>query len=205
MKRIYTLFLLLIIFVAGQSFKRNRGHVEHYKNEGYLMAVIDGKVFETREENKYTAELKNKSGDIYAPSNQAASSLTKVTTSVNFFGTDFKDDDNNVFTESLGFEYGFNDGATGEPAGSRLTLNYNNQKYYNVAGETNFKITKLEWNSDHRYFVMSADFDCKMRRWGMPASNQPVVKMKGRVENINVTVPSWIVLKTPGQTADAGK
>ena len=198
MKRLFTTTLLVALILVGSSFKKHRGHVEHYKNEGYMMAVIDGKVFEPREENKYTAELKNKSGDIFASNNQGASSLTRVTTSVNFFGNDFKDDDNNVFTESLGFEYNFNEGAMGIATGEKLVLNYNNQKFSSIPGETSFKITKLEWSSDRRYFVMSADFDCKMRGWGIPASNQPLVKVKGKVENITVTVPSWIVLKSPG-------
>src|ERR1019366_8539864 len=103
MKRLFTTFFVVSLVLVGSSFKKHRGHVEHYKNEGYMMAVIDGRVFETREENKYTAELKNKSNnDLFANGN--ATALTKVTTSVNFFGTDFKDDDNNVFTESLGIE-----------------------------------------------------------------------------------------------------
>ena len=48
--------------VAGSSFKLGRhAHVEQFKSDGYLMAVIDGKTFQAREENKYTAELMNKS------------------------------------------------------------------------------------------------------------------------------------------------
>lgn len=163
------------------------------------MAVIDGRVFDTREENKYTAELKNKSGDIFASADQKASTLTKVTNSLQFFGTDFKDDDNNVFTESLGIEYTFNEGVMGLQTDQKITLNYDNQKFANIPGETEFKVTKLEWSTDRRYFVMSADFECKMRRWGVPMAAQPIVKIKGKVENINVTVPSWIVLKNPGQ------
>ncbi|MDB5281529.1 MAG: hypothetical protein JWO06_604 [Bacteroidota bacterium] len=204
MKRLFTTLFLACLILFGSSFKKHRGHVEHYKNEGYLMAVIDGRVFETREENKYTAELKNKSGDLFASAN--ATPLTKVTTSVNFFGTDFKDDDNNVFTESLGFEYTFaENNSMGEPTGQRISLDYNNAKYYNVPGETALKVTKMEWSSDHRYFIMSADFECKMRKWGVPASTQPIVKVKGRVENINVTVPAWIVLKSPTQVAQGGQ
>ena len=201
MKRFFTTIFLLSLILVGSSFKKHRGHVEHYKNEGYLMAIIDGRVFETREENKYTAELKNKSNDLY--SNGNATALTKVTTAVNFFGTDFKDDDNNVFTESLGIEYAFNEGSMGEPTGQKITLDYNNSKFYNIPGETVLKVTKLDWSADHRYFIMSADFECKMRKWGVPASAQPIVKVKGRVENINVSVPSWIVLKSPTQVADA--
>jgi hypothetical protein len=202
MKRLVTLVILFSIILTGSSFKiKRRGHTEQFKNDGYLQAIIDGKVFEQRDDNKYTAELVNKSSDL--PFNNSPNArITRVANCVTFYGSDFKDADGNTFTESVGFDYAFAEGALGDAAEGRITLNYDNQKFYNIEGETKFKITKIQWSSDRRYFVMNADFECKMRRWGKPALSQPVLKLKGQMENITVTVPSWVVLKNPTSVAE---
>jgi hypothetical protein len=203
MKRLVTIILLASVILTGESFKvKHRARPEQYKTEGYLQAVIDGKVFETREDNRYTATLKNKSTDNFSFNNQKGAPLSRVANTISFFGGDFQDADGNIFNESIGFEYTFNDGTLGDAANQRILLNYNNQKYYNVEGSTRFKITKIQWSSDRRNFTMDAEFDCKMRRWGVPFQSQPTVRMKGKMEGINVTVPSWIVTKNPNQTAE---
>lgn len=207
MKRIFTFFLLISIYVAGSSFMSKRhAHVEQFKNDGYLMAVIDGRTFEAREDNKYTAELMNKSvesGSLLASSNSGK--LTRVATMVNFYGSDYKDDDNNTFTESLGFEYTFNEGATGDVADRKIILSYNNQKFISIPSETKINVSKVEWSSDKRSFTISADFDTKMKSWGSPAQASQTLRVKGKMEDIVISVPSWIMLKnsvtTP--TADA--
>ena len=205
MKRLLTLFSLLSIFVAGSSFKMTRhAHVEQFKNDGYLTAVIDGRTFEAREENKYTAELMNKSADSKnLLASESGAKLTRVATMVNFYGSDFKDDDNNTFTESLGFEYTFNEGSLGEAADQKMILSYNNQKFTSVANETKITINKIEWSPDRRSFTMSADFDTKMKSWGSPAQASQTLRLKGKMEDIVISVPSWIMLKNAVPTADA--
>ncbi len=204
MKRLFTLIFLLSIMVAGSSFKLKRAHVEQFKNDGYLMAVIDGKAFEAREENKYTAELMNKSADSKTLLASASGSrLTRVATMVNFYGSDFKDDDNNTFTESLGFEYTFNEGSLGEAADQKMILSYNNQKFISIPAETKISINKVEWSSDKRSFTLSANFDTKMKSWGSPAQASQTLRVKGRMEDIVISVPSWIMLKNSVPTADA--
>ena len=103
MKRFLTLFFLLSIIVAGSSFKLKRNaHVEQFKNDGYLTAIIDGKSFQAREDNKYTAELMNKSAEsnnLIASAN--GGKLTRVATMVNFYGSDFKDDDITLLPKAL--------------------------------------------------------------------------------------------------------
>ena len=132
----------------------------------------------------------------------ASPKLTRVANTISFYGIDLRGADGTIFNEGLSFEYTFSDGALGEPGNQRIILDYNNEKYYNVERETKLRITKIEWSSDRRYFVMNADFECKMRRWGMPAQAQPTLKLKGKMEGINVTVPSWIVIKNPAQVAE---
>ena len=199
MKRLFTILILATAFMGAESFKikQHPAHVEQFKNDGYIMAVIDGKVFDVRQENVYTAELKNKS--INNPLfNSSTAKISRIANVVNVYGGDFQDANGNIFNESIGFEYTFNNGSLGEGADKSITLNYDNQKFFSVPADSKIKITRINWSPDQRSFAMDADFDCKMRRWGVPAASQPVVHMKGKIENITVTVPSWIVLNTPG-------
>lgn len=205
MKRLFTLICLLSIVFAGSSFKTKR-HTEQFKNDGFLMAVIEGKTFEARDENKYTAELMNKSAESNTLLPQAnGGKLTRIATMINFYGSDFKDDDDNTFTESLGFEYTFNEGSLGEAADQKMILSYNNQKFTSIPAETKIKVNKITWSADHRSFTMSADFDTKMKSWGSPAQASQTLHVKGKMEDIVITVPSWIMLKSsvPASTADA--
>lgn len=203
MKKIITIFLLVAIVVIGGSFKKKSdSHLVRFKNDGYFIAVVDGKMFETRDDSKYSADLVNKSADVLLGSSPTTTpKLTRVANSISFFGNQFFDESGNTCEERINFEYTFNDGATGEAADRKIMLHFNNDKYYNLPEGTTFKITKLMWSADRRYFVMNAEFDCKMRRWGIPAEAQPIVRLKGKMENINVTVPSWIITKNPYQTA----
>ena len=201
MKRFFTLFILLSIVFAGSSFKLKRSSTQQFKNDGYLMAVIDGKTFEARDENKYTAELMNKSAD-NGQLVPTGSKITRVATAINFYGSDFRDDDNNTFTESLGFEYTFTEGTTGDAADQKMILSYNNQRFVSIPAETKIRINKIQWSTDRRYFTMSADFDTKMKSWGSPAMAQQTLHVKGKMEDIVISVPSWIMVKNSVPTAE---
>jgi len=202
MKRFATLLILSVIILGGSSFKtKRRAHAEQFKNDGYVQVIVDGRILDLRDDNKYTADLVNKSSDLPF-NNTPGAKITRVANSLNFYGADFRDEDGNTFTEGINFEYTFAEGALGDAADGRITLNYNNQRFNNIAGETKFRITKIQWSSDRRYFVMDAEFECKMRRWGKPLAAQPMLKIKGQLENITVTVPSWVVLKNPTSVAE---
>lgn len=203
MKRILTICSLFLLLIVISSFKekRSNGNVPRFKNDGVFIAVVDGQMFSTRDENKYTAELANKSSDVFLGTSSTVPKTTRVANTLSFFGNQFFDESGNAAEERINFEYAFNEGALGEVTDQKIVLHFNNDKYYNIASETKFKVTKLMWSGDRRYCVVNAEFDCKMRRWGLPSEAQPVVRMKGKMENINVTIPSWVVLKNPAQTA----
>ncbi|HWB63410.1 MAG TPA: hypothetical protein VG603_07870 [Chitinophagales bacterium] len=202
MKRLFTITLLLTIIVAGQSVKKHRPHPAQVKNDGFMIAVVDGKNLSLNDETRYTAELKSMATDNFAFNSNAGSKLTRVAADIQFLGADMKDEDGNTFSESLDFQYTFNEGSLGNAGDGHISLNYNGEKFYSLVPDTKFNITKIEWSKDRRAFTLSADFDCKVRRWGMPTSSQPVMKLKGQMQDIAVTVPSWIVLKNPGQVAE---
>ena len=104
-----------------------------------------------------------------------------------FFGNQFFDASGNLGEESINFSYSFNDGAKGAAANPVILMHYNNDKYFNLPENTTFKITKLIWGPDRRYCVMSGEFDCKMRRWGVPADEATSSTFKRHMENINIT------------------
>ena len=204
MKRISTLLLLVSLIVAGSSFKLKRTRSEQFKNDGYFTAVIDGKVFDARDDNKYTASLLNKSADrntLIQPA--TGGKLTRVATAINFYGSDLRDDDNNTFTESVGLEYTFAEGTTGDVADQKVILSYNNQRFTSIPAETKIRISKIQWSPDRRNFTISGDFDAKMLTWGAPGQAKQTLRVKGKMEDIVVSVPAWIMLKNqPVQTAE---
>ncbi len=199
MKRLYFLLALITIVLFGESFTSN-GHrrPEQFKNDGTITATVDGKAFDFREDNKYTAELKNTAVDknVFSAEKSDAK-LTQVTNALNFHGLNLHDAQGNLYTENIEFHYAFGEGVTGVTVDPKVVLNYEDQQYFNVASETKIEVTKIEWNADRTAFVMSADFDCLMHRWGMPTSPKQAMHLKGKMENINVSVPSWIVTTNP--------
>lgn len=198
MKKIITLPIVLLLVVLFASFKPDDDENGHYKNNGYFFAIMDGNMFEMRDNDKYRAELVNKTGSI---NNSKAANLSRVATSLIFYGNDFKDDAGKIFTENIEFEYSFSDGALGQPDDMKFEINYDKHAYFHIPEQSKFRVTQMALSDDRTYFLMSADFDCKMRRWGFPAESQPVVRVKGRMVNINVSVPAWVKIKDPTQVA----
>ncbi|MBK7148649.1 MAG: hypothetical protein IPH78_07425 [Bacteroidetes bacterium] len=197
MKKNATPFLLLGLLLVFGSFKPDDEN-GHYKNNGYFFAILNGTMFEMRDDDKYRAELVNKTGSM---NNSKAAQLSRVATSLIFYGNNFTDENGKIFTENIEFEYSFADGALGEPKDMKFEINYDKHVYYHLPDQSKFRITGFQWSDDHTFFLMNADFDCKMRRWGFPAESQPIVRVKGRMVNINVTVPAWVKLKDATQVA----
>ncbi len=197
MRKIITpLFLICILFVSGSFNSKPDDENGHYKNNGYFFAIMDGNMFEMRDDDKYRAELVNKTGSM------KDDKLSRVATSLVFYGNEFKDDAGKPFTENIDVEFSFEDGALGDVKDLKLEAHYDKHDYFHIPQATKFKVTKVEWSDDRRFYLLSADFDCKMRRWGFPAESQPTVRIKGRMVNINVSVPAWVKVKEPGQVAN---
>jgi len=201
MQRLYIILLLLTTILVGESFKLRPHRSEQFKNDGNITATVDGKVFDLRDANKYTAELKNVSIDNAVFSSQKNDKLTRVTAAFKFYGMDFTDRQGNLYSENITVDYNFGDGALGEPTNQRIVMNYEDQQYYNIPSETKITVTKLEWNADKTSFVMSASFDCLVHRWGMPGNAKQALHLTGKMENVNVTVPASVVNTNPMLTA----
>ena len=155
----FSIFLLGVILFFG-SFKPE-GDQEHYKNSGYFFAILDGKMFEMRDDDKYRAELINKSASL----NNKTAELNRVATSLIFYGNQFMDDKGKPMDENIDIEYSFANASTGEASDLKIELNYDKHAYYHIPEKTRFHVSKIEWSNDLRNYLVSADFDCKMRRW----------------------------------------
>ena len=181
-----TLMLAAILFFAG-SFKSSiPDNTAHYKNDGYFMASIDGQIFDSRNQDRYTAEIiNNVSGDKVTPGADLI-----------FYGNDYFDQSGNLFQESLEFKYAFNESSTGDVTGQKIVFQFNNQKFLSIPGETKIHVTKMRFNTDRSAFVMSADFEGKMLKWVAPGEDQSIITVKGKMENINVSVPASVKTAT---------
>lgn len=197
MKRTTTLVALASALLVFGSFRPDDDN-GHYKNNGYFFAILNGSMFEMRDDDKYRAELVNKTASL---NNSKSEQISRVATSLIFYGNNFTDEQGKIFTENVDFEFSFNDGALGEPQDLKIEINYDKSAYYHIPNQSKFRITQIQWSEDRTYFLLNADYDCKMRRWGFPAESQPIVRVKGRMVNINVTVPAWVKIKDPTQFA----
>lgn len=194
--KVLSISTLLICLIAGNSFAPAIENI-FYKNTGNVQVVVDGNIFELREKDKYRAQLLHKT----ALTDGAGRMEKFVMASLMFYGNSVTDELGNSFEEKLDFDYAFNEGSLGEVSGVKIELHHLNKDYYQVNEKTSFRINKIDWSADRRSYVMNAEFECQMRQWGFPWESQPVVKMKGKLEGIHVSVPAWVQIKNPNQTA----
>lgn len=200
MQRFFTPLILLLVLISTLSFESRRESARNgstFKKDGFFTAMVDGQYFTVREQNKYNTELVMRSAELAHQKSTGTQKITQLINQVSFYGNQFFDENGNTAEERINFEYAFHENIQGRVEGAKVMLHFNNDKYYNLPNETNFTIVKKQWSPDRRFFLLTADFDCKMRRWGIPASSQEVVRLKGRMENITVTVPAWSVATPP--------
>ena len=183
--------MVLVLTTQGAFHNDDR----EYKNTGYFFAVIDNKsMFELRDNYKYKAELVNKNAAI------DGRSTMRVVNSMEFFGNSFNNAEGKQYDESLAMDIDFNNGRVSDDNGFVIEMKYDGESYFHLPAQSKFKVHRIDWSSDQRYFFLTAEFDLKMKRWGFPSESQPVIKVKGRMSGIKVTVPAWVQLKNSNQT-----
>ena len=87
-------------------------------------------------------------------------------------------------------QYAFADASVGSVSGQKIVFHFNNQKFLSIPGKTQIRVTNVHYNADRTALILSAEFEGKMLEWVKPGESQPIVNVKGKMENINVTVPS---------------
>jgi hypothetical protein len=182
--RICTLTILLVTLLSGfSSFKTPE---DDGKDKGAFSAMIDGKAFQLKPEDLMHGILVNKSGSMDGRSSK------RTVINVTFSGPSYDRKDGTPFNETVQFEMNYETQKLGEPAIYSVALQYASTDYSMIKEQSKVHITQITWEPDHKHFRMAADFDCKMRSWGYPMDNKKDVSLKGKMNNIRITVPSWI-------------
>ncbi len=182
MKNVLAVFLLLIC-LSLSSFQQEG------KDKAAFHAIVDGKTFQLKEDQLFRGIVANKAGsmDGRVPA--------KTVVSATFNGPSYNASEGRLFNENIQVEINYEADKTGEPAGFTVAMQYESANYYSVKEQSKLTVTRFEWESDKKHFLLSADFNCKLRSWSAPADGKKDMQLKGSMSNIRVTVPSWITAK----------
>lgn len=173
-KLFFTMSMFSLIFVAS-SFKgiETRIPLEPALNGGPFAARIDGFAFDAHKDHKYEATIKDG---------------TKA--EVVLYGNDVKDKSGNYNPQKIGVEFSIKDGVIGLAAGSKVSFEFNKQKFYSNPSSTELTIKKAVWSADHKSMTISADFKCQVEKPQTSEDYSPSLGITGKVENITIAVPS---------------
>jgi hypothetical protein len=185
MKR-YTSLFLLFVFVLTTAF--TSGPVLWLEENASFNATVNGSYFELSNEQLYRGLLVSRAASM----DGKIPSRTVISTS--FFGP-ANGADGRLIADNIQFEIGYNPDKTRAPDNYVVTMQYKNANYYMVKESSKLNVSSFEWESDRKHFVMSADFECKMRSFGHPSDGRRDVALRGKMANIRVTVPSWLAAK----------
>lgn len=171
---IFSLSLLSVIILAS-SFKgiETRKSLDPVLNGGPFAARIDGFPFDAHKDNKYEATIKDGS-----------------TAEVILYGNDVKDKNGNYNAQKIGVQFSVKDGVVGLAPGSKVSYEFNQEKFYSNPSSTELTIKKAVWSADHKSMTFSADFRCMVEKPRTSEDYTPSLGIKGTVENITIAVPA---------------
>lgn len=178
-----TLALLLFFTFASFSF------VDDQNNNSLFHATIDAKPFQLRDDQLYRGLVSNKNGSL----DGRVPSRTVITTTFN--GLSYNVDEGRLFNEAIQFELGYEPEVTGDLKYYGVAMQYLSANYFILKDNSKLKVTSFQWESDKKHFLISAEYECKMRSWGYPTDGKQDVMLKGKFSNIRVTLPSWLNIK----------
>ena len=179
---------ILLVFILS-SFAPSTRLDDDDNAKAIFTATIDGKAFKLREDQLLRGLLAGK------PASMDGKTEARTVISASFEGPTYDLADGHAYTETVQFEIAFEPEKLGPSPQSAVALKYKSSNYYMVKDDSKLNISKFEWETDKKHFRLSADYDCKLRSWGYPADGKPDVDVKGRLSNIRITVPSWLVVK----------
>lgn len=163
MKKSSTFVVLLAAAFSFQSFKTAE------TPQALITAQVAGHSFVLSAANSYSAQL--------------TGTKTAVLT---FTGTDLKSADGSALPQKINVEYKLNEG--GDILVKGISYELDGKKFQNVPEGTTMNVTKFEWSSDKKSFVISASFDCQAQSAGAFQSNDDAIAIQGRIENVTVSV-----------------
>lgn len=152
-------------------------------------ALVDGEPFQLGNEQLYRGLLVTRAASM----DGKIPSRTVISTS---FTGNSSAGDGRLIADNIQFEIEYDANKTGSSSNYAVTMQYRNVNYYMVKEQSKLGIVSLSWESDKKHFVVTSDFDCKMRSFNYPSDGVKDVLLKGRMSNIRITVPSWLAAKT---------
>lgn len=158
-------------------------------NNGAFVAMINGRTFKLRDDQLFRGLLVTKS-----PSMDGRTPARTVISTV-FNGPTYSTDAGKEFNESISVEIDYHADKTGPYDAFAFAMQYESTNYFMLRENCKLNVTQFAWEEDKKHFRLSADFDCKMRSWGYPGDGSQDVALKGRMSNVRITVPSWLVQK----------
>jgi hypothetical protein len=156
---------------------------------GSFSANIDGKAFQLSADQLFRGIVSNKQGTM--DGREPARTVISTT----FNGRPSDQAEGRLVNEAIILEINYEPDKLGEPAMFSMALQYESGNYFMVKDQSKLTITQFEWESDKKHFLLSADYNCKLRSWGAPADGKKDLTVKGRMTNIRITVPSWVTAK----------
>jgi len=134
-----------------------------------FVAKIDGVKFDIKKSSNYTAQL----------------SADGKTATVTFYGNDIYDQQGKAHAQKLNVEYALNENSATVKS---VVLEYNEQKFVNVAGTEAPVVSKVEWNNDKTGLTLSANFDCQIQKPQTSEMFEGIIGIQGNIENVKVNV-----------------
>lgn len=165
MKKPLAFVLLVAVTFSIQSFKPSE------TPQSPITAQVAGHSFVLNANNAYTAQLTG----------------TK-TAVITFTGADIHGKDGYVQEQKINVEYKLNE--VGDILVKTISYELDGKKFQNVPEATTMNVTKFEWSSDKKSFIISASFDCKAQSAGAFQANDDAIAIKGNIENVMVSVPA---------------
>ncbi len=90
--------------------------------------------------------------------------------------------------QKINVEYKINE--VGDILVKGISYELDGKKFQSVLEATSMNVSKFEWSSDKKSFVLSAAFDCKAQSEGAFQANDAAVAIKGSIQDVVVKVSS---------------
>ena len=177
------LFLLLymplaIITIDGQQI---------CENGECFVAKVDAVPFALRDYLPISAQLLNHPGPIDGKSAETKKIYITLT------GTTYDAGGGKFFDQAILMEMYYDENSPDKPLLSNIYLQLKSTAYSLVASDSAMKVTSFNWEPSHKSFRIWIDFDCTMRSWAYPNDGKKDLQLEGRLSNILVNIPPWLM------------
>lgn len=180
MKQIVPLSCLLLVLLLT-SFQETKSPT--------FSASVNGKNFELSNGQLFRGIVAKKSGTL------DGRIPTRTVITATFNGPSYDMAEGRFFNENIQLNINYQPDKTGEAEMFDATMQYESGNYYSIVGQSKLTVTGFEWDSDKKYFWLSATFNCTLRSSGAPADGKQDISLSGQMKNIRITVPGWAMVK----------